>query len=159
MKTIGIHPHAQERIRQRFGITSLKAMKSWARAKLLDGKYVKTQADGRKVYHWGNVELIVTGDEKLLITVMDLTTPKSYSEKFSEAIAKEAHKALVGKGRAFRKAEIVVAEITLNMLKCRNPKIKAKLNENLTKANDEKEAILSEIKAIKRSAREYGVEV
>lgn len=159
MKKLIVMKHAQDRIRQRFGIESVSTMKSWATAKVNDGKLVRVQPDGRKVYQWGKIELIVTGDGKALVTVKDLEDLQTYAERFAGAVEKESRKALLRTERAFRKAEIHVAEITLNMLKARNPKIKASLNEKLTKADDYKEKLKTEIHVIKKAAKEHGVEL
>lgn len=156
---IFVTPHAQERIRQRFGIESVRAMQTWAKAKLIDGKLDRKQPDGRLVYRWGSVELVVSSDGSTLITVMDVQAQSNYIELLGEAVVKKARTLLVTKERAFRKAEINVAEITLNMLKARNPKIKALLSERLTKANDIKENLATEIKLIRKAAEQYGVNV
>ncbi len=157
--SIQIHPHAQKRIRQRFGLNTLQSMVSWARAKKIDGKLNHVQGDGRRVYRWGDVELVFSPNEKTLLTVKDLAINKRYEELLGSTVVKEARKLLVGKERAFRKAEINEAQIRLNMLKTRNPKYKAKLNDMLTKATDEKDKLLDEITVIKNTVKKYGVEV
>lgn len=159
MSKLFITEHAQDRLRQRFGLDSLKAMYSWVSAKKLDGKFVRKQPDGRKVYAWGDVELFFSPNESTLISVVDTGLTKRLVAQFGSSLAKEARKLLIVKEREYRKIEISVAEITLNMLKARNPKIKTKLNDKLTIVNDRKENLLSEIKSIRLAAKEYGVEV
>jgi hypothetical protein len=156
---ITIHAHAQQRLRQRIGLQSLRSMISWATAKKMDGQMVRKQPDGKIVYAWGDYELVFTNDEKMLITVVDRGKEKDVAEMLGEKVAKEARKLLAVQERLLRKAEINVAEITLNMLKARNPKIKAKLNEKLTIATDERDNIKTEVIVIRKAAEKYGVTV
>lgn len=158
-KLMFVSPHAQERIRQRFNISALREMQQWATEKVKDANLISTGPDGRKIFRWGSVDLIVSNDENVLITVLDQAIPKSYADKFKDVVTKQVRKELLAKEREFRKAEINVAEITLNMLKARNPKIKTMLNDKLTKANDYKENLLVEIKSIRQAAQQYGVQI
>lgn len=151
--------HAQERIRQRVGLTSIGDMRKWATERVEDGQFVRKQADGREVYAHGNYEIVVQPETNAVVTVLDRKQLVSHADRFKQTIEKEARKSLDTYGRMFRKAEIKVAEITLNMLKCRNPKIKAKLSEKLTIAKDEMEKLDTEITVIRKAAKGYGVEV
>jgi hypothetical protein len=154
-----IPPHAQDRIRQRFGIESLKAMRTWVLTKVNEGRLLRTQTDGREVFVNGSIEFVIDPSNNAVITVIERDILASYAEEFGGVVIRKARRVLKAKERLFRKAEINVAEITLNMLKCRNPKIKAKLNADLTVANDEKSNLETEITVIKKAARSYGVEV
>jgi hypothetical protein len=154
-----ISEHAQERIRQRVGLQSLGDMRRWATERVEDGKFVRKQPDGRDVYANGNFEIVIQPETNAVVTVLDHKQFVSHADRFKQKIEKEAKKSITYYGRLFRKAEINVAEITLNMLKARNPKIKAKLNERLTMANDEKEKLATEITVIRKAAKQYGVEV
>lgn len=151
-----ISDHAKTRLRQRFSIDSDRAAQSWVQSKLADGSLIRTEPNGKLYYRCGNAELIVANG--VLITVQFSDGEQKFLEKFGSVLSKEVQKLLTVNERALRKAEINVAEINLNMLKARNPKIKAMLGEKLTKAIDEKDKIVTEIKLIRKAASQYGVE-
>ncbi|WP_079516569.1 hypothetical protein [Rossellomorea marisflavi] len=157
MTQLFIAPHAQERLKQRFGIHSLSSMRSFAEAKKKDGKLKEISNEGRKIYRWGSIELIFTQDEKTLITVIDTKSEEVVAAVIENVVVKEARKMLTVKSRVYRKEEIRVAEITLNMLKAKNPKIKAKLSETLASAKTELDRLKTDIRAIRTVAKKYGV--
>jgi hypothetical protein len=154
-----IPEHAQDRMRQRFGLKTIHEMQTWVMMKINKGKLDRVQPDGRHVYVHEFVEVVWSKEDNRIVTVLDVSTLKQYEALFGGMFLKDVRKVLSVKERVFRKAEINVAEITLNMLKCRNPKIKARLNEKLTIANDDKENLLTEITVIRKAAKHYGVEV
>jgi hypothetical protein len=154
-----ISSHAFERIRQRFGIDTLAAALTWVSEKIKGGDYIGLQAKGRKVYRNGDAELILGEDGYTIVTVKFAEGESQYVEQIGDVVRKEVSKMLTIKERAFRKAEIEVAEITLNMLKARNPVTKELIGRKLTKAIDDKANINTEIILIRKAAEQYGVEV
>jgi len=154
-----ISSHAMERIRQRFGIDSLTAAITWVAEKIKHGEYVGLQQKGRKVYRNGDAELILGEDGFTIVTVKFTEGEAQYAERISNVVRKEVEKMLSAKERAFRKAEINVAEITLNMLRAKNPVTKESIGRKLTKAIDEKANINTEIILIRKAAEQYGVSV
>jgi hypothetical protein len=152
-----VSSHAMERIRQRFGIDTLAAAITWVSEKIRTGDYIGLQQKGRKVYRNGDAELILGEDGHTIVTVKFSDGESQYVEQLSEVVRKEVDKLLSIKERAFRKAEIEVAEITLNMLKARNPKTKESIGRKLTKAIDDKANIHTEIILIRKAAEQYGV--
>jgi hypothetical protein len=151
--------HAMERIRQRFGIDTLAAAITWVSEKIKGGDYIGLQAKGRKVYRNGDAELILGEDGYTVVTVKFSEGESQFVEQIGDVVRKEVLKMLAIKERAFRKAEIEVAEITLNMLKARNPVTKESIGRKLTKAIDEKANIHTDIILIRKAAEQYGVGV
>ena len=159
MKYLHVTSHAKKRLRQRFGLQSVEAMRSWTLSRIKQGTFDRTETNGHKIYRWENAEIVLTSDERTLVSVIDHTRTEEIKSQIGTHVGKELRKLKQTTERALRKAEINVSEITLNMLKARNPKIKAALNEKLTKADDEKDALVGELKAIRNAASEFGVEV
>jgi len=155
-RLLRVSDHAKTRLRQRFGIDSERAAQTWVQSKIADGSLIKKEPNGKETYRCGNAEIIIGNG--VVITVQFADGEQKFLEKFGNVLAKEVTKLLTVNERALRKAEINVAELTLNMLKARNPKIKALIGEKLTKAIDEKDKIVTEIKLIRKAASQYGVE-
>lgn len=151
--------HAMERIRQRFGIGTLTAALAWASEKIKTGEFVGLQASGRKVYRNGDAEIIVGEDGFTIVTVKFTEGEKQYIQMIGDAVRKEIDKVLSVKEKALRKAEITVAELTLNMLKARNPRTKESIGRKLTKAIDEQANINTDIILVRKAAEQYGVSV
>ncbi len=149
-----ITAHAKERLRQRYNIVSKDVAVSWINDKISRGKFLRNDGH-KKVYRAPGVEIILDGIR--VVTVRPLYDEKPIMERLKGKLAKEVTKILKTKEREFRKAEIKVAEITLNMLKARNPKIKDDLKRKLTEAIDIKESIKVEIVDVKKAAEHYGV--
>lgn len=148
--------HAKERIRQRVGITSEEAAISWI-ASQVQVASSKKQVGNKTHYMTDIFEIILDGVK--IITVKQAESSNEYLTKFNEVLAKEAVKLISTYSRTLRKAEIAVAEAQLNFLRAKNPKTKALISERLTEATDWKCTVEDEIKAIKKAAKQYGVEV
>jgi hypothetical protein len=150
-----ITSHAKERLRQRFGIESIDVAQQWINEKM--SKAVHHRNDGiKKVYQVADIEIILDGNR--VVTIKPLYGETSIMKQLRGVVEKEISKVLTVKERAFRKAEIEVAEITVNFLRARNPKTKALVQRRLTKAIDIKEQLNTEIVGIKKAAEHYGVD-
>ena len=146
--------HAKERLRQRYGIVSKDVAISWINDKISQGKFLRNDGN-KKIYRAPGVEIVL--DKLRVVTVKPLYEEAPIMDRLKTVIEKEVSKLIASKELEFRKAEISVAELTLNMLKARNPKIKDDLRRKLTKAIDYKENIQTEIISIKKAAEHYGV--
>lgn len=148
--------HAKERIRQRVGITSEDAAVTWIDMQVRSAS--SSRRDGNKMHYITDIFEIITEGVKV-ITVKPTETSNEYLTKFNEVLAKEVTKLITSHSRILRKAEIAVAEAQLNFLRARNPKTKEIIGKKLTEAADWKCAVEDEIKAIKKAAKQYGVEI
>lgn len=148
--------HAKERIRQRVGIDSVDAALAWANENI--AKAAEVYAQGNKTHYVTEAFDIVCAGLKV-VTIQPTNNHVDYLAKFNEVLTKEAAKLLKKYRRELRKAEISVAEFTLNYLKAKNPKIKAALQQKLTQATDMKAKLADEIRAIENAAERYGVSV
>lgn len=147
--------HATERIRQRVGIESAEVATAWVSEQIK--KATRKFNDGHKTHFISEAIEIVT-DGLQVITVKPAKNDRSYLDRLGAVVAKEVTKLLTKRERELRKAEIVIAEHTLNRLKARNPKTRALIEERLVKAIDEKQRITDDIYAVKKAARQYGVD-
>lgn len=148
--------HAQERIRQRAGIDADSAQLAWAEQSISESTH-KYKQGRQTVYVTKNHEIICDG--YTVVTIKPVDNDRKYVNKFGIAVANEARKIVLANERLLRKAEIKVAELTLNMLKARNPRTKELISGRLVEATDEKQRLADEIYAIKKAAGQYGVEV
>lgn len=146
--------HAKDRLRQRLGIESSEAQTSWANETIATSQDVKAQGN-KTVYVSESYEIVCDGLR--VITVKPVDNVYSYVSKFKSVLKRETTKLLTPKERLLRKAEVKVAELTLNYLKAKNPNTKAIINERLVSATDEKQRLADEIYAIKKAAGQYGV--
>jgi hypothetical protein len=148
--------HAKERVRQRVGINSVEAAVAWVNEAIATAKdsFVKSRH-----YHYltDNYEIITDG--LTVITISPLTNHVDYATKFGSLIAKEATKLLAQYRKEFRKAEIAVAELTLNYLKAKSPKVRDSIKRKLTQATDLRAKIEDEIRAVKIAAEGYGIDI
>lgn len=149
--------HAKERIRQRVGIEALDAQVAWANETIAKAGEIDAKLEGRVGYKTESFEIICAGLK--VITVNPVANSQTYLTKLSGVLTKEVRKMIVPHERLLRKAEIRVAELTLNYLKARNPKTKRMINERLVEATDEKQRLTDEVYAMRKAAERYGVEV
>lgn len=156
MSNYFITSHAKDRIRQRVGIDGDEAQQAWVKAKINRAES-KLPQDNKTVYNVGSFEIICDGLR--VVTVKPVDNVTQYASKLSGVVAKEIRKLLVPQERLLRKAEINVVELTLNFLKARNPKTKEIISGRLAEATDEKQRIADEVFAIKKAAKQYGVEI
>lgn len=152
----GLTEHAKERIRQRIGITGTEAQLAWI-TEIITKATSKYPQGNKTVYRTESFEVVC--DDRLVITVKPVENVANYTQLLGGMVAKEVRKALIPQERLLRKAEIRVAELTLNYLKARNPRTKELISERLVEATDEKQRVMDEVYAIKKAARQYGVEV
>lgn len=146
--------HARERIRQRLGITAETAAISWVKRAVQNSS--STKIDGNKTHYFTDVfEIILDGAK--VVTVKPKESANPYLTKFKSVIEKEANKLRTKYERELRKAEIEVAQITLNLLRAKNPKTKASIERKLTEAVDYKALIEDELKAISKASERYGI--
>lgn len=146
--------HAKDRIRQRTGIEANDAKIAWVNEQI--AKSHETIEQGNKtIFQTEHFEIVCDGLR--VVTVKPREQQKSYVEAINEMITKQITNLLAPKERLFRKAEIKVAELTLNFLKARNPNTKSLINERLVAATDERQRIAYDIKALKLAAEKYGV--
>lgn len=148
--------HATERIRQRVGISSIEAATQWANE--LISKAAHTKRDGHKL-HYITEHFEIVCDKETVVTVKPTEKENQYFAKVAGIIKRELTKDLQQFKREYRKAEIAVAELTLNLLKARNPNTKQIINERLTQAIDNREKINDEITKINLTAYRYSIEV
>lgn len=156
MKDYYITSHAKDRLRQRFGIESIDVAMKWIHDKLTAATLHRMDHH-KEIYRVANIEIVMDGTR--VVTVKPLYGETPIMQRIKNVVDKEVGRTLLAKEREFRKAEIQVAEITLNMLKARNPRIKESLKRKLTIANDYKANIETEIVGIKKAAEHYGVSV
>lgn len=148
--------HAKERVRQRVGISSTEAALAWVNESIANA--TKTYADGHKT-HYITDAYNISCDGLRVITIVPTDNHVDYLMRFGDVVAKEARKLLTRYRRELRKAEIKVAELTLNYLKAKSPKVRDSIKRNLTNATDEKAKLEDEIKAIEIAADKYRVKV
>lgn len=148
--------HAKERIRQRIGITGNEAQVAWVN-ELITKSDDSYKQGNKKVYCTERFEVVCDGIR--VITIKPVDNVRNYADSIGGVVSKEIRKLLTPQERLLRKAEIKVVELTLNYLKARNPRTKALINERLVEATDEKQRIHDEVFAIKKAAKQFGVEV
>ena len=148
--------HATERIRQRVGIESIEVATAWINEQI--AKASRKYNEGTNT-HFVSESIEVVTNGLRVITVKPSENDRSYLDKLGEVVAKEVTKMLTKKERDLRKAEIVIAEHTLNRLKARNPNTRALIERRLIRAIDDKQRIMDEIYAVKKAAAQYGVSV
>lgn len=149
--------HAGEKVRQRVGIESLEVATAWVNEEIAKAGEYSQESSKRFAYITDAFKIVCAGLS--VITVIPTDNHVDYLAKFGEIVTKEATKLLTKYRREFRKAEIEVAEYTLNFLKAKNPKIKGNLQQKLTQATDDKAKLADEIRAIEIAAERYGVSV
>ena len=144
--------HAKERIRQRVGINSTEAALAWVNESIATAN--ETYLDGHKT-HYLTDSYDITCDKLRVITLTQTDNHIDYLTKFSNLVTKEATKLLTKYRRELRKAEILVAELTLNYLKAKSPKVRAIIQRNLTIATDERARIEDEVRAVEIAADKF----
>lgn len=149
--------HAKERIRIRVGIDALEAQITWVNEAIAKAGEVVTQGNKHTVYKTDAFEFVCDGLR--VITIQPAANEQTFVKQLGSTLAKEVRKLLAPQERMLRKAEIQVAELTLNFLKARNPKTKKLISERLIEATDEKQRISDEVFAIRKAAKQYGVEI
>lgn len=148
--------HAAERIRQRIGIDSEEIATAWVVEHIT--KASKVIVEGNKKYHeTGSYEIITDGPR--VVTVKPRTIVPSYVDKLGALLTKEVAKLMTHKERELRKAEITVAEHTLNRLKARNPNTRELIQTRLSDAINVRQRIKDDIYAMTKAAEQYGVDV
>ena len=148
--------HAKDRIRQRVGIVALEAQQAWVNELITKSTTAYPQGE-KTVYKTDLFEIVCDGIR--VVTVKPVENVVTYTDKISGTLTKEIRKLLIPQERLLRKAEIKITELTLNFLKARNPKTKKLISERLIEATDEKQQIIDEVFAIKKAAKQYGVEI
>ena len=98
-------------------------------------------------------------DGQRVVTIIPLENTNPYLDILSNLVDKEVQKKLTTKKRELRKAEIVVCEKQLNLLKAKNPNTIRTISEQLVKAIDIKERIVDSIYQLKKAANRYGIEL
>lgn len=146
--------HAKERIRQRVGIDSVEAAIAWVNESIASA--TESYAQGDKSHYVTEAFDIVCAGLKV-ITLKPTNNHVDYVTKFGEVLTKEATKLLTKYRRELRKAEIAVAEHSLNFLKAKNPRIKEGINRRLTEATDVRAKLTDEIRAVEIAAERYGI--
>lgn len=146
--------HARSRIRQRLGIEVDSAAISWVKGAIQNAE--RTFTNGNKTHYITDLYEVICDGAKV-ITVKPTDNSNKYVSEFKKVIEKEASKLRTKYEREFRKAEIEVAQVTLNLLKARNPKTKASIERKLVEAIDWKCALEDELKAISKASERYGV--
>lgn len=146
--------HARVRIRQRVGIDLDSAAISWVKRAIENAKETFT-TDNKTHYITDLHEIICDGVK--VITVKPCYNANGYVARFKSVIEKETEKLLKKYEKEFRKAEIEVVQITLNLLRAKNPKTKESIERKLTEAVDWKCAIEDELKQIEKASKQYGV--
>ncbi|KMK75417.1 hypothetical protein [Alkalihalobacillus pseudalcaliphilus] len=149
--------HAKERIRQRYGIESVQVATNWAND-LIAKAQRKFKRDGKTHYVVGGREFICDDNERRVITVKPNDANNQYVTKLNGILRKEIIKILTLQSRTLNKAEIEVAQLTLNFHKARNPKTKASIQAKLTHAIDAKNNVEDEVTALKKAVEYYGLE-
>lgn len=150
--------HAKERIRQRVGISATEAALAWVNEAIAASTEF-FEDKGRKHHHFLTDTYDIVCDNLRVVTVKPRENHNDYVSKFGGLLQKEVDKLLTIQHRELRKAEIKVAELTLNFLKAKSPKVRSTIQRNLTKATDERAKLEDEIKAIEIAAKRYGVTV
>lgn len=148
--------HASDRIRQRIGIADTGAQTAWVNESIAKAGEINTVGN-YTTYTSDSFASICDGLK--VVTIKPVANTKTYLKTLGGAVTKEVQKMLVPHERLLRKAEIKVAELTLNYLKARNPNTKKMINKRLVEATDEKQLLVDEVYAIKKAAGRYGVEV
>lgn len=147
--------HAIDRIRQRVGIESLEIATAWANDQI--AKSARKFREKDNVHYVSDFEIVTNGLD--VITIKPTENDRNYLDRMRRAVEKEAKKLIVSQERALRKAEIAIAEHTLNRLKACNPNTKTAIEKKLLSAIDDKQRILDELYAIKKAGAQYGVNV
>jgi hypothetical protein len=148
--------HAKERIRQRVGVDSVEAALAWVNENIASA--TTCNVEGNKTHYLTEAFDIVC-DGLRVVTIKPVDNHTDYLTKFNAVLTKEATKLLTKYRRELRKAEITVAECTLNYLKAKSPKVKQSIQRRLTEATDVRAKISDEIRAVEIAAERYGVEV
>lgn len=150
--------HALNRTRERFGIGDKVAANQWATRQInsADKSFWK---DGKKHFIKGNVEFVTS--EKRIITIQENneTSANKFVRELSEVLVKEIKRNMTMYKRKMNAVEIEIAQLNLNRLKARNPKIKALVQERMFEAMERKEEIAKDVLSLEYSAKHYGVEV
>lgn len=147
--------HAKERTRQRIGLTSEDSASAWVNSEI--ERSIRTEYNGNKTHYFTDTFEIVCDGAKV-VTIKPNKNVTSYVTKLGGVLAKETSKLLNYYGKELRKADVTIAEHQLNFLRAKNPKTKTLINERLTDAIDWKSAIEDEIYAVKKAAKQYGID-
>lgn len=153
--------HAIQRLKERFNVTPEGAV-NYVNQIMAQSKYVSAGKAGKLVYYYEkrDMMIVVNPDENVIVTVHEGAEPTTKSnaaitiDRIASAVKREFKRMTTQYKREIRKMTeqkaqlgVLVAELTLNHVRCDAPHTKALIQSRIDEAKSQIEALASDIDA------------
>ena len=153
--------HAIQRLKERFEVTPEGAV-NYVNQIMAQAKYVSAGKAGKLVYYYEkrDMMIVVNPDENVIVTVHEGAEPTAKSnaaitiDRIATAVKREFKRMTTQYQREIRKMTeqkaqlgVLVAELTLNHVRCDAPHTKALIQSRIDEAKSQIEALANDIDA------------
>ena len=153
--------HAIQRLKERFNVTPEGAV-NYVNQIMAQAKYVSAGKADKLVYYYEkrDMMIVVNPDENVIVTVHEGTEPTTKSnvaitiDRIATAVKREFKRMTTQYQREIRKMTeqkaqlgVLVAELTLNHVRCDAPHTKALIQSRIDEAKSQIEALANDIDA------------